>query len=95
MQESQTGFHIGGNALRLAALVGNGGEFYDKELCEALGSMHRNSLREALARLAHLGAIDYTGAKLGRTREPRTIVVLDSPVWAVVAALTAEVGECS
>jgi transcription initiation factor IIE alpha subunit len=93
MEQKQTGFHIGGNALRLATLVRDGGKFYDKNLREALGGMHRNSLREALAKLKELGAIDYTDAKLGRTREPRTIVILDSPVWAIVAALTTEVGQ--
>jgi len=92
MQEIQTGFYIGGNALRLAALIRNGGEFYDEDLRQALGGMHRNSLREALAKLKDLGAIAYTDAKLGRTREPRTIEVLESSVWAVVAALNAEVG---
>ena len=93
MEEIQTGFHIGGNALRLAALIRNGGEFYDEDLREALGGMHRNSLRDALVKLKDLGAIDYTDAKLGRTREPRTIDVLESPVWAVVVGLSTEVGE--
>ena len=93
MQEIHNGFYIGGNALRLAALVRDGGEFYDKDLCEALGGMHRNSLREALSKLASLGAITYTKAKLGRNRERRTIVVLENPVWAIVASLASEVGE--
>lgn len=93
MLQPPTGLHVSGNSLRLAVLIRTGGEFYDKDLRAALGGLHRNSLTYSLKQLRDLNLIDFKDAKLGRVREPRTIVVLESPVWDLINSMTLEVGE--
>lgn len=78
------GIHLSPTALRLAALVANGGRFYDADLVKALKT-HRNVYTRALVELRRAGAITFGEVKRGPFPGPRRITVNPTNwVWEVV-----------